>query len=167
MNHILYIGFIFFLVACSDSVWPPTSMPIDPKITQLPRLKTELNGSSRVFENEQMTKSHRGMPWGMLMIQGNVELPYNLFAITATSSIGYTANQFEIVSFDDQHTSIRIDKTKNDRLLLVRSQGPISTAAMALSYTETLPGTRVRYKSRTFLLNKDGWYENGKKIHSF
>ena len=167
MKKYIPIFLLLFFIGCSNSDWPPEPLSSNEAATETLKLTNKVNGSSRIFEDPEMTKSHRGMPWGMNFIQGEFNLPYNLFTITEASSIGFTANQFEVTFFDENSTHIRIDDSQGDRLLLLRSQGSISTEAATLGLTDTVPGTKVRFGERIFLLQLDGWYENGKRVHSF
>lgn len=165
------LAVLAFSVGCSPQkeAWPPPS-----PLTELPSstdtittLRTGSGGHGQgwdyVYRDDRRLGGTEALGWGMLIVEGERDLPYNLFSITSVAS-AFADNSYEVVYHDSNRTRVRIRPERNDKVIMW-----IPDTRRPLNFVDTfsLPGGKVRCGDKTYEIRTNGWFLDGKLVHPF
>jgi hypothetical protein len=153
-------------------VWPPPPSEAFTSDSKVPVLgegdaEPKFCGDTTIYNDNRLTVAAEGEARvGYVMCDGEFELPYNIFTIT-TAGDGYVNNAYQVVSFDDSHTRIKMVGSENHRL--VYEVDPVARYAGLVDFimTPTYEGTRVLYNDKIYEIRGDGFYVGDQQVSRF
>jgi hypothetical protein len=153
-------------------IWPPPASPAIDQNAKVAELgadpeNIEFCGDSMVFDDRRMVAAAAGYERvGYIVCDGEFELPYNIFDIQEPGD-GFVNNYFEVTAFDNGHTRIKLDDSKNQGVVLEVDRDARYAGKVAYKPTANYVGTRLIYADHVYELGPEGWTVEGKLVHSF
>jgi hypothetical protein len=156
-------------------VWPPpksaptsSELPTDSEDADSKNMSTRFCDQTTVYADSHKTFVGGGdRRYGYVVCEGEVDLAFNIFTIQEAGE-GFVENSFEVVSFTDSRTRVRIIESEGHRLIYeVDKMAYYVPGQLNVKSTATYAGTRISYAGQIYEIKQDGWYVDGRRVHSF